>query len=55
MEEEARVILQLCFDGLLPDFRSLAETIQRRFARFGGVEFPVVKRDSLRDIPVFEE
>jgi len=55
MEEEAREILRSALTVFSPTPVNLAETIQRRFARFGGVELPVVKRDSVRDIPAFEE
>lgn len=55
MEEEAREILRSALTAFSPTPVNLAETIQRRFARFGGVELPVVKRDSVRDIPAFEE
>lgn len=55
MEEEAREILRSALTASSPTPENLAETIQRRFARFGGVELPVVKRDSLRNILVFEE
>ena len=55
MEEEAREILRSALTAFSPTPVNLAETIQRRFAQFGGVELPVVKRDSVRDIPAFEE
>jgi len=55
MEEEAREILRSALTASSPTPENLAETIQRRFARFGGVELPVVKRDSLRDIAAPEE
>ena len=55
MEEEAREILRAALTASFPTPENLAETIQRRFARLGGVELPVVNRDRLRDIPAFEE
>jgi len=55
MEEEAREILRSAFTPSAPTPENLAETTHSRFARFGGVELPVVKRDSLRDIPALEE
>ena len=55
MEEEAREILRSALRASSPTPENLAETIQTRFARFGGVELPVVNRDRLRDIPAFEE
>jgi plasmid stability protein len=55
MEEEAREILRSALRASSPTPENLAETIQTRFARFGGVELSVVNRDRLRDIPAFEE
>jgi plasmid stability protein len=55
MEEEAREILRSALTAFSPTPVNLAETIQRRFARFGGFKLPEVKRDSVRDIPAFEE
>ena len=55
MEQEAREILRSALTASSPTPENLAETIQRRFARFGGVELAVFRRDSLRDIPAFEE
>ena len=55
MEEEAREILRSALTASSPTPENLVGAIQRRFARFGGVELPVVKRDPLRDIPPFEE
>ena len=39
MEEEARETLRLALTGSSPVKGNLAETIQRRFAAFGGLEF----------------
>jgi plasmid stability protein len=55
MEEEAREILRAALTASFPTPENLAETIQRRFARFGGIELPAVKRDSSRNIPAFRE
>jgi plasmid stability protein len=55
MEEAAREILRSVLTAAPPTSENLLGTIQRRFARFGGVELPVPKRDSLRNIPAFEE
>jgi len=55
MEEEAREILRSALTTSSPPKGNLAEAIHRRFAAFGGIELPPVKRDALRDIPGFEE
>lgn len=34
---------------------NLAETIQRRFAAFGGLEFELPRRDAMRQAPGFDE
>ena len=38
-----------------PTTRSLAETIGRRFAAFGGVEVELPQRDAMRQAPEFAE
>lgn len=55
MEEEAREILRSALTISSPPKGNLAEAIHRRFAAFGGIELPPVRRDALRDIPGFEE
>ena len=55
MEEEAREILRSALTTSSPAKGNLAEAIHRRFAAFGGIELPLVKRDAVREVPGFEE
>jgi plasmid stability protein len=55
MEEEAREILRSALTGSSPVKGNLAETIQRRFAAFGGLEFELPRRDAMRQAPGFDE
>jgi antitoxin FitA len=55
MEEEAREILRCALTASSPIPQNLAESIRRRFARFGGIELPRIERDALRDVPSFDE
>lgn len=48
MEEEARNILKSALSEEASQTSNLAETIQKRFAKFGGVELPELKRESIR-------
>jgi len=54
MEEEAREILRAALITSSPAKGNLAEAIHRRFAAFGGIELPLVKRDAVREVPGFE-
>ncbi|WP_211099877.1 FitA-like ribbon-helix-helix domain-containing protein [Azospirillum brasilense] len=54
MEDEARLILRDVLAGQPAPASDLAEAIQRRFLRFGGVEVPDVPREPLREPPTFE-
>ena len=47
MEEEAREILRASLASA-PAQGNLAEAIHRRFARFGGIELNLPKRDAIR-------
>jgi len=53
MEEEARQILRSALTTSSPVKGNLAETIRRRFAAFGGVEFELPRRDPMRQAPGF--
>jgi antitoxin FitA len=55
MEEEAREILRSALTTSAPPKGNLAERIHRRFAAFGGIDFPPVRRDAVREISGFEE
>ena len=55
MEEEAREILRSALTSSAPIKGNLAESIQRRFASFGGIDLPPVRRDGVRKISGFEE
>jgi plasmid stability protein len=55
MEEEAREILRSALTATSPIKRNLAETIHRRFAEFGGLEFAVPRRDAMRQTLEFAE
>ncbi len=53
MEEEAREILRSALSTPPARQENIAEAIRRRFARFGGVELPLIERDPPRDPPDF--
>ena len=55
MEEEAREILRSALTASSPAKGNLAETIRRRFAAFGGIEFELPRRDAMRQAPGFGE
>lgn len=55
MEEEAREILRSALRGSLPENKNLVEAIRRRFARYGGVELEIPRRDDVREPPDFAE
>jgi len=55
MEEEAREILRSALTASPRGKGNLAETIQRRFAAFRGVELELPRRDSMRTAPGFDE
>ena len=48
MDEEAREILKVVLPAERPGPSSLAESIGRRFAALGGVEFPDAPREPMR-------
>ena len=54
MEEEAREILRSALSSS-PPRGNLAEAIHRRFARFGGIELELPRRDAIRQPPEFAE
>ena len=49
MEQEAREILKCALSHPDQPQANLADTIQRRFARFGGVELNIPPRGPIRD------
>lgn len=53
MEEETREILKVVLTAKAGTERNLAESIRRRFAALGGVEFPDVPREPMRQPPKF--
>jgi plasmid stability protein len=53
MEEEARAILRSALTATSRAKGNLAETIHRRFAEFGGLEFELPRRDTMRPAPEF--
>jgi plasmid stability protein len=55
MEEEAREILRSALTATPPVKGNLAETIQRRFAAFGGFALELPRRDEMRQAPGFDE
>ena len=55
MEEEAREILRSALTASSPVKGNLAETVHRRFAAFGGIEFELPRRDNMRHAPAFAE
>jgi plasmid stability protein len=55
MEEEAREILRSALTASPPVMGNLAETIRRRFAAFGGLDFELPQRDAMRQPPGFGE
>ena len=55
MEAEAREILRSALTTPASLKGNLAETIHRRFATFGGIDLPPVRRDAVREISGFEE
>lgn len=55
MEEEAREILRSALTTSSPVKENLAETIRRRFAALGGLEFELPRRDPMRPAPEFGE
>lgn len=55
MEEEARSILSSSLDAGSDRPTNLAESIQQRFAPFGGVELPEISREKVREPVNFEE
>jgi hypothetical protein len=55
MEEEAREILRSALTVSPPVTGNLAETIRRRFAAFGGLDFELPQRDAMRQPPGFGE
>ena len=55
MEEEAREILRSALTASSPVKGNLADAIRRRFAKLGGIEMQLPRRDSLRRAPAFDE
>ncbi len=53
MEEEARDILRSALSGAQVSSRNLAESIRQRFAKLGGVELQLPKREGIRRPPDF--
>jgi antitoxin FitA len=55
MEEEAREILRSALINSSQPKVNLVETIRRRFARFGGLELELPRRDAMRQAAEFSE
>ncbi len=55
MEEEARDILCAALARMPSTPSDLAEAIQRRFSKFGGVELQLQPRESIRQPPGLDE
>jgi len=55
MEEEAREILRAALTYSSPAGPNLGEAIQRRFAKFGGVDIELPDRGAIRQTPDFAE
>jgi len=55
MEQEAREILRSALTESSPVKGNLADTVRRRFAVFGGLEFELPRRDAIRQAPGFGE
>lgn len=51
MEEEARLLLRSALAGDAPGKPGVAEAIQARFKRLGGVELRLPKREPVREPP----
>jgi len=51
MKEEARDILRSALSERTPGCRDLATAIQERFAKFGGIELPLIDGDPPREPP----
>ena len=54
MEEEARDILRKAVTEPATEPGSLSDAIRRRFARFGGLELKIPRRDPIRHIDLGE-
>jgi plasmid stability protein len=55
MEEEAREILRSALCASPTKNQNLADAIRRRFAKYGGVELEIPRRDAVRELPDFAE
>jgi len=55
MEDEARNILSTALGGEPLRTADLATSIRKRFAKFGGVDLPLVPREPMRAAPNFGE
>lgn len=55
MEEEAREILRSALTASSAEQGSLADAIHGRFARLGGVDLDLPRRDAMRKAPRFGE
>ena len=53
MEDEARNILRNTLGTVDPGHSNLAEAVRSRFASFGGIDIPVLSRESVREPPSF--
>ena len=54
MEEEAKEILRSTLEPTASEKENLAETIHRRFAKFGGAQLGLPKRDAARGADLLE-
>lgn len=55
MEDEARDILHSALSTESPRPRNLAEAINERFGKLGGVDLPDAPREAIRRPPHFDE
>lgn len=50
MEDEARDILRSALSTELPHPRDLGQTIHQRFAKQGGIDLPLARREAIRAV-----
>ncbi|MEB3343586.1 plasmid stability protein [Okeania sp.] len=55
LEAEAKEILRAVLTKNEENSLNLAAKIEQRFSHFGDFEIPIISRDSLREIPNFED
>jgi plasmid stability protein len=55
MEEEAREILRSALTTSTPAKGNFADAIRQRFAKLGGIELQLPRRDPIRRAPEFDK